>query len=77
VALRALHGLLKPHMYGGRHVAMARKFDGPALSRQLAQLERTAGAGREKSQDFDGRSASTGDGQQEWIVARSSPCRGR
>jgi hypothetical protein len=37
---RALYGLLKPVMYGGRHVGTVRKADNSALLGHLAQLDR-------------------------------------
>lgn len=39
-ARRAIHGLLKPVMYRGRHVATVRKADNSALLGYLAQLDR-------------------------------------
>lgn len=38
---RALFGLLKPRMYGGRHVSTVRKADNSALLRFLAQIARS------------------------------------
>ncbi|MDB5726614.1 MAG: hypothetical protein JWQ16_3368 [Novosphingobium sp.] len=55
---RALVGLLKPVMYGGRHVGTICKPDNSALLSQLAQIDRAlaesgeAGGGARKSQSF-------------------------
>jgi hypothetical protein len=62
IAQRALHGLLKPLIYAGRHVATVRKPDFSALLRHLAQLDRAGwakgcAAGRVGS--FAARTAST------------------
>lgn len=59
---RATGTLLKPHLYGGRHVATVEKVDNSALLAMVEQLERAAravdgGAGR--SQSFAGASGST------------------
>lgn len=43
LARRALDGLLKPHMYGGQHVATIQKEDNSALLRRMAQLDRGGG----------------------------------
>ena len=40
VKVRAVHGLLKPVIYAGRHVATVRKADNSALLRFLGQLDR-------------------------------------
>lgn len=61
-ARRALYGLLKPHIYRGRHVGTVEKADNSALLGHAAQLDR-AGLAEWKadgrSQRFDPRSAST------------------
>jgi hypothetical protein len=59
LARRALYGLLKPHFYGGRHVATAQKADCAALLRYLARLDRADGDGG-RSQGFAASPASTG-----------------
>lgn len=61
-ARRAMEGLLKPHIYAGRHAGTARKFDASALLGHLAQLdraERVAGAALGRSHSFTPRSACT------------------
>lgn len=73
LARAALDGLLKPVIFGGRHVATERKADNHALLRLLARIDRTArgtgaggssssGAARgagERSQGLAARPAST------------------
>jgi hypothetical protein len=62
LARRALHGLLKQHMYGGRHVGTGRKPDNSAHLSYLAQLDRAGradGGGGGRSQGFAARSASS------------------
>lgn len=59
---RAIHGLLKPVIYAGRHVATVWKPDDPALLRHLAQLdmaERPPGQRGAAVGSFAPRSAST------------------
>ena len=59
-ARRAIEGLLKPHVWRGKHVATVRKADNSALLSHLAQLdrhERTARRGGGRSQGLGGRSA--------------------
>ena len=64
---RALVGLLKPVMYGGRHVGTVQKHDNSALLGQLAQLDRAdpdrcaRGGGGGRSQGFARPSRSTYD----------------
>ena len=41
VPMRALHGLLKPLIHAGRHVATMQKADNSALLRLLRQLDRS------------------------------------
>lgn len=64
---RALVGVLKPVMYGGRHVGAIRKPDNSALLGHLAQLDRAdfgsaePGGGSGRSQGFARPSRSTFD----------------
>jgi hypothetical protein len=48
---RALHGLLKPLIYAGRHVATVWKPDNSALLRYLGAVERGIGAGVDPAAD--------------------------
>lgn len=57
LALRALHGLLKPHFYRGEHVATVPKADNSALLRYLRQVERNGAEAAGRSQGFDARGA--------------------
>jgi hypothetical protein len=60
---RALHGLIKPVIYGGKHVATVTKADNSALLRVIAQLarsERGAPPPGGRSQGFGADSTSTG-----------------
>jgi hypothetical protein len=64
-AARALHGLIKPITYGGRHVANVRKADDSALLGHLAQIDRAEREGAvqdQRSQSFAPGSASTSPG---------------
>lgn len=59
---RALGGLLKPVIYGGRHVAIERKADNSALLGVMRRLDRGGGVGAGgggRSQGFAARPAST------------------
>jgi len=61
-ARRALHGLLKPLIYRGRHVATVEKADDGALLGHIAALDRSGWPERSaggRSQGFAPRSAST------------------
>lgn len=63
-AVRALLGLLKPHIYRGKYVGAERKADNSALLGHMAQLGREGreNAGREeRSRSFAGGLVSTGE----------------
>lgn len=62
---RAYMGLLKPMLYGGKHVATVRKADNSALLRLLGQIDRAQAAGigsAGRSQGFAAPPASTSEG---------------
>lgn len=62
---RAYMGLLKPMLYGGKHVATVRKADNSALLRLLGQVDRAQAAGigsAGRSQGFATPPASTSEG---------------
>lgn len=64
-ARRALHGLLKPMIYRGKHVGTVRKVDVSALLGHVAQLDRSMVEDAwpdERSRCFAPRSRSTFDG---------------
>lgn len=66
VPVRALHGLLKPLIYAGRHVATTQKADNSALLRMVRQLQRSACGGMDWDEavgSFVAATASTGRGR--------------
>jgi hypothetical protein len=72
---RALFGLVKPVMYGGRHVATVEKADNSALLAHIARIDRAAragDAGTVRSQDFVPCPAPTSQGATEPIRAPAS-----
>jgi hypothetical protein len=56
---RALYGLVKPVMYGGRHVATVEKADNSALLAHLARIDRAERDAGGRSQGFAPCLAST------------------